>query len=130
MANPLIGNQGNLNLKTGLQETVEKLAKVVFRVNLLLEYHLQHGVPEIQVRVVGVLLNGKAVSADPSEALDGSKALDVRLHTNGFDDPELLGIGKELVIHLIQLQRSDSIASAIHATDLRVRSTTLHKYSL
>ncbi|KAK2998291.1 hypothetical protein RJ639_023111 [Escallonia herrerae] len=63
-----------------LQETVEKLAKVVFGVNLLLKYHLQHGVPEIQVRVVGVLLDGEAVAADPTEALEGSKALDVRLH--------------------------------------------------
>ncbi|KAB2034827.1 hypothetical protein ES319_D04G110800v1 [Gossypium barbadense] len=40
-----------------LQETVEKLSQIIFRIYLFLQYHLQHGVPEVQIRVVGVFLH-------------------------------------------------------------------------
>lgn len=58
-----------------LQETVEKLPEIVFRVYLVLQYHLQHRVSKIQVRVAGIFLHGHAVAANPPEAFDGRGAL-------------------------------------------------------
>lgn len=40
------------------EETVEKLSEIVFGVNLILENHLKHRLTEIEVRVVGVFLDG------------------------------------------------------------------------
>ena len=54
-----------------LQETVEKLPEIVFRVNLVLENHLEHGAAEVEVGVVGVLLHRHALTADAAEPLDG-----------------------------------------------------------
>lgn len=58
-----------------LQETVQELPEIVFRVYLILQYHLQHRMPEIQIRVVGVFLNGHALASNPSKAFDGLRAL-------------------------------------------------------
>ena len=58
-----------------LQETVEKLPEIVFRVNLVLENHLEHGAAEVEVGVVGVLLHRHALTADAAEPLDGPQAL-------------------------------------------------------
>lgn len=55
-----------------LKETVEKFSEIVFGVNLVLEYHLEHGVSEVQVRVVGVFFHRHALAphtAEPPHAL-------------------------------------------------------------
>ncbi|KZV48972.1 hypothetical protein F511_09568, partial [Dorcoceras hygrometricum] len=54
-----------------LQEAIEKLFQIFFGVNLLLQDHLQHGVAEIEIWVVGIFLHGHALAADPTEALNG-----------------------------------------------------------
>ncbi|RAL51728.1 hypothetical protein DM860_010446 [Cuscuta australis] len=66
-----------------LQETVEELFKVVFGVDVLLENHLEHGVPEVEVRVVGVFLDGDALPADPPEAVHRPEALDLGVGFRG-----------------------------------------------
>lgn len=58
-----------------LEKAVEELLEVVFGVDVLLEDHLQHGLPEIEVRVVGVLLDGDALAAYPPKALHSPEAL-------------------------------------------------------
>lgn len=58
-----------------LQEAVEKLPEIIFRVYLVLQNHLKHGMPKVQVRVAGVLLHRHALAANPAEPLDGRGAL-------------------------------------------------------
>ncbi|KAF9684679.1 hypothetical protein SADUNF_Sadunf04G0143700 [Salix dunnii] len=45
-----------------LQEAVKKLFEIIFRVDVFLQDHLQHGILEILKRVVGILHHGDAVS--------------------------------------------------------------------
>nr|GLL21547.1 hypothetical protein DM860_010446 [Ipomoea trifida] len=59
-----------------LEKAVEELLEVVFGIDVLLEDHLEHGVPEIEVRVVGVFLDGYALATDFPEALHRPEALD------------------------------------------------------
>lgn len=66
-----------------LQETVEQLFQIIFRVNLLLQNHLQHGLPEIQIRVVRIFLHRHAGAADSAEPLHRPQALDVRVRVGG-----------------------------------------------
>lgn len=66
-----------------LQEAVEQLFQIILGVNLLLENHLQHRLPEVQIRVVGILLHRHARAADPAEPLHGAEALDVGLGVVG-----------------------------------------------
>lgn len=66
-----------------LEEAVEQLLQVVLGVNLLLQNHLQHRLPEVEVRVVGVLLHRHAGPADPAEPLDGAEAADVGVGVGG-----------------------------------------------
>ena len=54
-----------------LQETTKKPSQVVLRVNLVLQNHLDHRMPEIQVRIVGVFLDGDALAAASTEAAEG-----------------------------------------------------------
>lgn len=44
-----------------LQKTVQKLLKIVSRVDFFFEDHLKHGLPEIFIRVVGIFDHGDAV---------------------------------------------------------------------
>nr|GMD16024.1 hypothetical protein DM860_010446 [Ipomoea batatas] len=71
-----------------LEKAVEELLEVVFGVDVLLQDHLEHGVPEIEVRVVGVFLNGDALAADSPEALHRPEALDFGIGVGG-------GVGRE-----------------------------------
>lgn len=66
-----------------LQEAVEQLFEIILGVYLLLQNHLQHWLPEIQIRVVGILLHRHARPADPPEPLHGAEALDVGLGVVG-----------------------------------------------
>lgn len=43
-----------------LKKTVEKLPEIILRVYLILQYHLQHRVPEVQVWIIRVLLHRHA----------------------------------------------------------------------
>ncbi|KAL7137283.1 hypothetical protein ABFS83_10G081600 [Erythranthe nasuta] len=67
-----------------LQETVEQLFQIVFSVYLLLQNHLQHRLPEVQVRVVGVLLHRHARPADPPESLHRLQAPHVGVRVGGL----------------------------------------------
>nr|GMD41627.1 hypothetical protein DM860_010446 [Ipomoea batatas] len=66
-----------------LEKAVEELLEVVFGVDVLLQDHLEHGVPEIEVRVVGVFLDGHALAADSPEALHRPEALDFGVGVGG-----------------------------------------------
>lgn len=44
-----------------LKKAIKKLLEIFFRVYLFLQDHLQHGMPEILIRVAGILLDGDAV---------------------------------------------------------------------
>lgn len=44
-----------------LEEAVEELLQIASGVDFLLEDHLQHRLPEISVRVVGIFYHGEAV---------------------------------------------------------------------
>lgn len=61
-----------------LQETVQQLFQIILGVYLLLQYHLQHRLPEVQIRVVGVFLHCHALPPDPTEPSNGSSLLDYR----------------------------------------------------
>ncbi|KAJ6365557.1 hypothetical protein OIU76_030356 [Salix suchowensis] len=45
-----------------LQEAVKKLLKIIFRVDVFLQDHLQHGILEILKWVIGILHHGNAVN--------------------------------------------------------------------
>lgn len=47
-----------------MEEAIEKLLEAGGGVNLLLDYHLEHRVPEILIWVVGILLDGNDAAAD------------------------------------------------------------------
>nr|GMC68202.1 hypothetical protein DM860_010446 [Ipomoea batatas] len=66
-----------------LEKAVEELLEVVFGVDVLLQDHLEHGVPEIEVGVVGVFLDGDALAADSPEALHRPEALDFGIGVGG-----------------------------------------------
>lgn len=66
-----------------LQETVKQLLQIISGVNLFLQDHLQHGLAEIEVRVVGVFLHRHALAADSPESLDSLQAFDVRVSVVG-----------------------------------------------
>ncbi|KAJ6708230.1 hypothetical protein OIU85_028503 [Salix viminalis] len=52
-----------------LQEAVKKLLKIIFRVDVFLQDHLQHGILEILKWVIGILHHGNAVN-DFGSSLD------------------------------------------------------------
>lgn len=58
-----------------LQETVQQLFQIILGVYLLLQYHLQHRLPEVQIRVVGVFLHRHGLPPDPTEPSNGSRLL-------------------------------------------------------
>nr|GMD46741.1 hypothetical protein DM860_010446 [Ipomoea batatas] len=66
-----------------LEKAVEELLEVVFGVDVLLQDHLEHGMPEIEVRVVGVFLDDDALAADSPEALHRPEALDFGIGVEG-----------------------------------------------
>lgn len=77
---PNLGESANYNSvvrrRVQVDEAAEKLSQVLLRVNLVLQNHLDHRMPEIQVRIVGVFLDGHALaaaSADASEGEGGSR---------------------------------------------------------
>ena len=61
MAVPDVGEGADDNLviirAIELQEAVEEVLELIFGVNLLLQNHLQHRLPEIQIRIVRLLLH-------------------------------------------------------------------------
>lgn len=60
-----------------LKETIEKLPKIILGVYLVLQYHLEHGVPKIQIRVVGILLHRHTFAAHSAEPSDGPGGIHV-----------------------------------------------------
>ncbi|PON70071.1 hypothetical protein PanWU01x14_082460 [Parasponia andersonii] len=72
---PDLGKSSNYDSMVGgrvqLEEAVEELAEVVLGVNLVLQYHLQHRLPEVQVRIVRLLLHRHPISADSPEPPHG-----------------------------------------------------------
>lgn len=51
-----------------MKKTAKKLSKPFLSVNFVLQDHLQHRLPEIHIRIVGILLHRHADAADLPEA--------------------------------------------------------------
>jgi len=87
-----------------LEETVEKFSEIVFGVNLVLEYHLEHGVSEVEVRVVGVFLHRHALSpyaAEASHALGVVAELSGRVDVAGREGGGGCGAGGSSVVSVL-----------------------------
>nr|GMD86742.1 hypothetical protein DM860_010446 [Ipomoea batatas] len=81
-----------------MQEAIEEDLEVVLGVDISLEDHLKHGLPEIEVGVAGVLLHGHALAVDPPEALHRLQGPDIGVSGGeGWKTVESLGLEQLLL---------------------------------
>lgn len=73
-----------------LQKTPKKSSQIVFGVNLVLQNHLHHRMPEIEIRIVGILFDGDALAAGSSESAEGDGGSGVGI---GVGEGRGVGIG-------------------------------------
>lgn len=79
-----------------LQEAPKKPSQIFLRVNLVLQNHLNHRMPEIQVRIVRILLHRHALAAAPPEPSERDRSSGFRL---GVGEGRWIGVwGGEAVV--------------------------------